>query len=75
MAEVPKGNIMSVFSTKVNGRKISVVAENVEFVVDVEGKGEINFVSGTSLLTEVGYDSVRRNVAKALANTAEADAE
>ena len=56
---------MSVFSTKVNGRKVSVVATNVAFVTDVNGKGEITFVNGSALLTEVGYDSVRRNVAKA----------
>lgn len=66
---------MSVFSTKVKGRKVSVVAANVEFVADVNGKGEINFVSGKPMLTEVGYDSVRKNVAKALGKAAEADAE
>ena len=40
----------------------------------IEGKGELNFVSGLQLQTEVGYDSVRRNVAKALSG-AEAEAE
>lgn len=66
---------MSVFTTKVNGRKVSVVAANVEYVADVGGKGEINFVSGKVLLTEVGYDSVRKNVAKGQAASAETDAE
>lgn len=67
---------MSVFSTKANGIKFTVVAANVEFVADVSGKGEIHFTSGSVLLTEVGYDSIRRNVAKALAaGTSEADSE
>lgn len=57
---------MSVFTTKVKGRKVTVVAANVAYVSDVFGKGEITFVSGEVVQTEVGYDSVRRNVAKAL---------
>lgn len=65
---------MSVFTTKVSGQKITVVAANVAFVRDIDGKGELNFVSGLQVQTEVGYDSVRRNVAKALSG-AEADAE
>lgn len=62
---------MSVFTTKVDGVKIAVVAANVAFVRDIEGKGELNFVSGLQLQTEVGYDSVRRNVAKALSGAEE----
>lgn len=65
---------MSVFTTKVGGVKVAVVAANVAFVRDIEGKGELNFVSGLQLQTEVGYDSVRSNVAKALSR-AEAEAE
>lgn len=65
---------MSVFSTKVKGRKVTVVAANVAYVVDAEGKGEITFTNGNVLLTDVGYDSVRRNVAKATSG-AEAEAE
>lgn len=60
---------MSVFTTKVNGRKVTVVAANVSFVTDVNGKGEITFSNGSALLTEVGYDSVRKNVAKALSHS------
>ena len=60
---------MSVFSTKVNGRKVTVVAANVAFVVDAAGKGEIHLTNGAILNTEVGYDSVRRNVARSLAIT------
>jgi hypothetical protein len=56
---------MSVFTTKVDGQKVTVVAANVMYVVDVGGKGAITFVSGQTLQTDVGYDSVRRNVAKA----------
>lgn len=66
---------MSVFTTKVGGVKVTVVAANVAFVRDIEGKGELNFVSGLQLQTEVGYDSVRRNVAKALGKSAEAEEE
>lgn len=65
---------MSVFTTKVGGVKVAVVAANVAFVRDIQGKGELNFVSGLQMQTEVGYDSVRKNVAKALGK-AEADAE
>lgn len=72
MAELPKGIIMSVFTTKVKGKKITVVAANVMFVRDIEGKGELNFVSGLQVQTDVGYDSTRKNVAKALGK-AEAD--
>ena len=57
---------MSVFTTKVEGRKVTVVAQNVAFVVnDEQGNGEIHFTNGTVLSTDVGYDSVRKNVAKA----------
>lgn len=57
---------MSVFTTKVEGRKVTVVAQNVAFVVnDEQGNGEIHFTNGTILSTDVGYDSVRKNVAKA----------
>lgn len=57
---------MSVFTTKVEGRKVAVVAQNVAFVVnDEQGNGEIHFTNGTVLSTDVGYDSVRKNVAKA----------
>lgn len=56
---------MSVFTTKVDGHKVTIVSSNVEFVEDVAGKGKIHFVSGKSLETDVGYDSVRKNVAKA----------
>ena len=65
---------MSVFTTKVAGVKVTVVAANVAFVRDIEGKGELNFVSGLQQQTDVGYDSVRKNVAKALSG-AEAEAE
>ena len=66
---------MSVFTTKIDGQKNTVIAANVERVSDSQGKAEIHFISGKSVLTEVGYDSVRRNVAKALGKPAEADAE
>lgn len=57
---------MSVFTTKVNGQKVTVVAANVAFVTDNGGQACITFNNGDALQTEVGYDSVRRNVAKAL---------
>lgn len=59
---------MSVFSTKTKiGTKVAVVAANVAFVENGEdGKAIIHFVGGAVLPTSVGYDSVRRNVAKAL---------
>ena len=57
---------MSVFTTKVDGHKVTVVAANVSLVVDANGKAEIHLINGTHLLSDVGYDSVRRNVAKAL---------
>lgn len=57
---------MSVFTTKVNGAKVTVVAANVAYVTDIDGKAEITFSSGKRLETDVGYDSVRKNVAKAL---------
>lgn len=61
---------MSVFTTKVNGRKVSVVAANVAYVAEREdGNARIVFPSGFTLETEVGYDSVRRNVAKNLSQT------
>lgn len=57
---------MSVFTTKVEGRKVTVVAQNVAFVVnDEQGNGEIHFTNDVVLSTDVGYDSVRKNVAKA----------
>lgn len=65
---------MSVFTTKANGQKVTVVATNVAFVTDNGGQALITFNSGDVLQTEVGYDSVRRNVAKALSG-AEAEAE
>lgn len=66
---------MAVFSTKVKGKKVTVVAANVMLVRDIEGKGELHFVSGLSVQTDVGYNSVRSNVAKALGKTVEAEAE
>lgn len=57
---------MSVFTTKANGQKVTVVAANVAFITDNGGQALITFNSGDVLQTEVGYDSVRRNVAKAL---------
>lgn len=62
---------MSVFTTKNRtGAKVTVVAANVAFVENTEsGQATIHFVSGTALPTDVGYDSVRRNVARALAIT------
>jgi hypothetical protein len=65
---------MSVFTTKVGGVKVAVVAANVAFVRDIEGKGELNFVSGLQLQTEVGYDTTRRKVIFNLSG-AEAEAE
>ncbi|AWY03410.1 hypothetical protein PP764_gp44 [Escherichia phage phi G17] len=68
---------MSVFTTKANGRKFTVVAANVVTVqCSDDGKADIAFVDGSLLRTEVGYDSVRRNVAKALSGAKpEAEAE
>ena len=62
---------MSVFTTKSRiGKKVTVVASNVAFVENEEnGKATVHFVGGTVLPTDVGYDSVRRNVARALAIT------
>lgn len=58
---------MSVFSVKAQGRKFSVVAANVLSVQNSdEGKADIAFVDGSFLRTEVGYDSVRKNLVKAL---------
>lgn len=66
---------MSVFTTKVDGRKVTVVAQNVAFVADVNGNAEIHFTNGVILVTDVGYDSVRKNVAKSLGKPAEEKAE
>jgi hypothetical protein len=67
---------MSVFTTKVDGRKVTVVAQNVALVVnDDKGNAEIHFTNGTILGTDVGYDSVRKNVAKSLGKPAEDKAE
>ena len=68
---------MSVFTTKDrSGRKVTVVASNVTCVEEENGKALIHFVSGASLPTIVGYDSVRKNVAKALSGAkSEAEAE
>jgi hypothetical protein len=66
---------MSVFTTKVNGQKVTVVAQNVAFVADVSGNAEIHFTNGAILGTDVGYDSVRKNVAKSLGKPAEDKAE
>ncbi|ABK54396.1 gp27 [Escherichia phage N4] len=58
---------MSIFTTKVNGQKVTVVARNVAYVTEnSEGRGVITFTNGDSIDTQVGYDSIRRNVAKAL---------
>lgn len=57
---------MSVFTTKVDGCKVTVVAANVAYVIDTNGKANIILNNGLTLPTDVGYDSVRRNVAKAL---------
>ena len=58
---------MSVFSVKANGHKFSVVAANVLSVQNSdEGKAYITFVDGSFLRTEVSYDSVRKNLVKAL---------
>lgn len=57
---------MSVFSVKANGRKVAVVAANVAYVADNNGKGEIVFTGNAGvMLTDVGYDSVRKNLVKA----------
>jgi hypothetical protein len=67
---------MSVFSTKVDGCKVTVVAANVAYVIDTNGKANIILNNGLTLPTDVGYDSVRRNVAKALSGAKpEAEAE
>ena len=66
---------MSVFTTKVDGQKVTVVAQNVTFVADVAGKAEIHLTSGAALCTDVNYDSVRKNVAKALNKSTEGEAE
>lgn len=67
---------MSVFTTKANGLKYTVVAANVLSVqCSEEGKANITFVDGSFLRTDVGYDSVRSNVAKALGKSAETDTE
>ena len=67
---------MSVFTTKVDGRKVTVVAQNVALVVnDDKGNAEIHFTNGVILGTDVGYDSVRKNVAKALSKSTEGEAE
>lgn len=67
---------MSVFTTKVDGKRVTVVAANVSFVVEADnGKAIIQYVDGCCHVTEVGYDSVRKNVAKALGKTQEADSE
>lgn len=67
---------MSVFTTKGRaGNKVTVVAANVSYVENTEeGKAIVHFNSGEVLVTDVGYDSVRKNVAKALGK-AEADQE
>lgn len=64
---------MSVFTTKGRaGNKVTVVAANVTHVEqDTESnRAIIHFVDGSVLVTDVGYDSVRRNVAKALSPAA-----
>lgn len=67
---------MSVFTTKANGRKFAVVAANVVSVqCSDDGKADIAFVDGSLMRTEVGYDSVRKNLVKALSKTVEADTE
>lgn len=67
---------MSVFTTKVDGRKVTVVAQNVAFVVNNDsGNADIHFTNGGLLRTEVGYDSVRKNVAKALSKSTEGETE
>ena len=67
---------MSIFTTKVSDQKVTVVAANVAYVGDNAGKAVIHFVNGDALQTDVGYDSVRRNVAKALSGAKpEAEAE
>lgn len=68
---------MPTFTTKTHkGTKISVVAANVNFTENGEdGKAILHFAGGAVVPTDVGYDSVRKNVAKALGKTQEADAE
>lgn len=67
---------MSVFTTKVDGRKFTVVAANVITVqCNADGKADIYFVDGSFVRTDVGYDSVRKNVAKSLGQVQAADAE
>ena len=67
---------MSVFTTKVGGCKVTVVAANVAYIIDTNGKANIILNNGLTLPTDVGYDSVRRNVAKALSGAKpEAEAE
>lgn len=68
---------MSVFTTKNRtGAKVTVVAANVAFVENTEsGQATIHFVGGTVLPTSIGYDSVRKNVAKSLGKDASADTE
>lgn len=58
---------MSVFTTKVSNQKVTVVAANVAYVTDNAGKAKIIFTNGDSLQTDVGYDTVRRNVATCMA--------
>ena len=67
---------MSVFTTKGRaGNKVTVVVANVAYVEQVAdtNKAIIHFSNGDTLVTVVGYDSVRRNVAKALSSTASVD--
>lgn len=67
---------MSVFTTKGRaGNKVTVVAANVAYVEQVAdtNKAIIHFSNGDTLVTVVGYDSVRRNVAKALSSAASVD--
>lgn len=67
---------MSVFTTKVQGKRVTVVASTVAFVQEIDnGKARIVYPSGFGIDTEVGYDSVRKNVAKALGKSTEAEAE
>lgn len=69
---------MSVFTTKGRaGNKVTVVAANVAYVEQVTdtNKAIIHFSNGDTLVTVVGYDSVRKNVAKALSSAPAADAE
>lgn len=59
---------MSVFSTKVNGQKVAVNAANVSYVIQsTNGKtANIVYVDGSYHETDVGYDSTRKNLKKAL---------